>query len=170
MGSARSMVISMLVVLVACLAWVAMVPRVSSVKHPVENVPGIAREIKTQTSWNVALPQGLDQQWVPLNVRLVKVPNMPDTWNVGYDAPSGKYLALKQTKTATASWTNSATEFGKGNETVTIAGATWTKVSSEKRELRSLIRQEPLGGLRTIVAGQGSWAELQALATALKPT
>ncbi|AKU17704.1 DUF4245 domain-containing protein [Luteipulveratus mongoliensis] len=168
-GSARSMIISMLVLLGACAVWVAMVPRVSSVSKPVEDVPGIAREVAVTQKWDIALPQGLSTQWIPTNVRLLKYDNQPATWHAGYQAPSGKFVSLEQTKNGSDNWIRTQTGFGKASDLVSIGGASWTKFVNEDKDQRSLVRTGPLGGLDTVVTGKASWEELQHFAGTLKP-
>lgn len=168
-GSAKSMVISMVVVLAACLLWIAMVPRVSNVSQPVVDVPGIAREVGLQQHWAVALPQGLSKDWIPTNVRLLKYDGSQPTWHAGYQGPSGKYLSLEQTLKGNEDWVKNQTGFGSPAGTVTLAGATWTRYSSSDKDQRSLVRDQPLAGLSTVVTGKADWPELEVMAAALKP-
>lgn len=167
-GSARSMIISMLVVLAGCAVWIAMVPRVSTTAQPVQNVPAIAREVGIQQRWDVAVPAGLGEQWVPVNVRLIRLENQPPTWHVGYRAPSEDFLSMEQTQRGDAAWVAKQTNNGTPQGQVSLDGATWQRFTAGDR--RSLVRTEPLSGLRTVVLGEADWPELEAFAKSLEPT
>ncbi|KNX36450.1 hypothetical protein VV01_03660 [Luteipulveratus halotolerans] len=168
-GSARSMIISMVVLVAGCAVWLAMVPRVSTVPREVQDVPGIAREVGAQQKWQVALPQGLPAQWVATNVRLLKYDGKAPTWHAGYQAPSGKFVSLEQTKGGSDGWFKDQTGFGQAIGSVSVGGTTWTKFENTDKDQRSLVRTGPLGGLDTVVTGKAGWDELQHFAGTLKP-
>ncbi|MDF8264349.1 DUF4245 domain-containing protein [Luteipulveratus sp. YIM 133296] len=163
------MIISMVVLIAACAVWVAMVPRVSTVPRSVQDVPGIAREVSAQQKWQVALPQGLSSDWVPTNVRLLRYDGKAPSWHAGYQAPSGKFVSLEQTKNGTDGWVKDQTGFrAETGQQISLAGVAWTKVENKDNDQRSLVRVEPLAGLDTVVTGKAGWAELQRFAGSLQ--
>lgn len=168
-GTAKSMVISMIVVLAVCLVWLAMVPRVSSVSKPVQDVGGIAREISHAQHWDVAVAVGLPQEWQPTNVHLLKPEKKPKTWQAGYSGPESAYAAVKQTKGGYASWVSDQVGGGDKVGTQTIDGVRWTKYEKTSNGQLSLVRSEPLGGLSTVVTGTADWDQLVMFAEALVP-
>lgn len=169
MGGVRSMVISMVLVMLAALAWWAFVPRSNPNPQPVADVAGIAREIGLARHWDPAVADGLPTGWVPVNVRLVGGAGQPATWQAGYDAPGSKYVRLLQTKNGDATWVQAQTSSGAAAGSVTIDGVVWSKVERADGGERSLVRSVPLGGLATVVDGTGDWAQLTRFATSLKP-
>lgn len=168
-GSAKSMVISMIVVIAAILVWLAFTPRVNSVSQPVADVGGIAREIGKQQGWNLAYATGLPEQWQPVNVRLLTFENQKPTWQAGYDGPGSAYAAVLQTKGGDDAWTQMQVAHGSKQGTVTIGGAQWTKYDSTVKGQKSLVRDQPLGGLSTVVIGLTDWQQLQTFAAAVHP-
>lgn len=168
-GTAKSMVISMIVVLAVCLVWLAMVPRVSSVTKPVQDVGGIAREVSHAQHWDVAVATGLPQEWQPTNVHLLKPDKKPRTWQAGYAGPDSAYAAVKQTKGGDAAWVSDQVGGGDKVGTQTIDGVRWTKYEKTSNSQLSLVRSEPLGGLSTVVTGTADWDQLVMFAKALVP-
>ncbi|YAL83964.1 DUF4245 domain-containing protein [Dermacoccaceae bacterium W4C1] len=167
-GTARNMILSMIVVIVGAFVWLALVPRTSTVpQREVGDPNGIAREVAISTKWDVALPQKLPQGWSPVNVQLVQFSNEPQSWHAGYKAPSGDFAALDQTPESTPPWLRGRTAQGTRDGQVSIAGVTWDKYVAGDR--RALVRSSELGGLATIVSGEASWQELQTFAAALQP-
>lgn len=169
-GSARSMVISMLVVLAAVAVWVALVPRVSSTAQPVQDPAGVAREVNRQQRWTVALPVGLGERWVPTNVRLVRITDLPPSWQAGYRTPSGEYALVRQTARGDAAWVREQTARGRAQGQVALRNGTWTRYVGGDSGQQALVRTQPLGGLTTVVIGKADFPELEALAAALAPT
>lgn len=168
-GSAKSMVISMIVVIAAVLGWLAMVPRVSSVSRPVADVDGIAREVSHTQRWDVAVADGLPDEWKPTNVRMLTPKHQQRTWQAGYTGPDSAYVAVRQTKDGTAAWVHRQVGEGAKAGSTTIDGATWTKYRKESNDQLSLLRAQPISGLTTVVTGTGSWKQLEMLAGALVP-
>lgn len=169
LGSARSMVISMVLVMLAVLAWWAWVPRASNPTQPTADVAGIAREIGLSKHWDPAVAVGLPRGWQPVNVRLVSVDQQPDTWQAGYDAPGGTYARVVQTDNGAASWVQAQTGQSTAAGAVTLHGVRWSKLQRSDGGERSLVRATDLAGLSTIVTGTGNWAQLQTFVKALKP-
>lgn len=169
LGSVRSMIISMVIVVLAVLGWWAFVPRADQPTQPVVDIAGIAREVGISEHWDPAVADGLPTGWQPVNVRLVTAARLPDTWQAGYDVPGGKYIRVLQTKDGGSDWVQTQTSGGAPQGSVTIDGVRWSKVERADGGERSLVRSAPLGGLTTIVDGTGDWSQLTRFATALKP-
>lgn len=163
------MIISMVLVMVAALAWWAWVPRATNTTQPTSDVAGIAREVGLSKRWDPAVPVGLPKGWQAVNVRLVSVANQPDTWQAGYDAPGGTYARVVQTGNGDAGWVKAQTGDSNSAGSVTVHGVRWSKLLRSDGGERSLVRSSELGGLSTIVTGTGDWGQLQAFAKALKP-
>lgn len=168
-GGVRSMIISLVVLFAGVAVWIALVPRVSSVSSPVADPQGIAREVGLQQKWDIAIPVGLPAGWAAQNVRLLTFDKQPATWQAGYDAPDGGYVAVLQTKKGDATWVDTQTYSGVASGTVTIDGVSWAKYDRAAKNQKSLVRSQPLSGLSTVVTGLGSWQQLQQFAGALKP-
>lgn len=166
-GTAKNMIISMLAVLVGCLAWVWLIPQNSHPTKEVKNVSSIAREVSKKQDWDVALPHGLEEGWTPINVRLFQADNQPPTWHAGYQTPEDEFVSAEQTKTGSQVWLDKQTQDGEPAGKATIDGAQWTRY--ESGETRSLVRSKPLGGLATVVTGKVKWGDLQTFAEALRP-
>ncbi len=168
-GSAKSMVISMVVVVAAVIGWLAMVPRVSSVSQPVVDVDGIAREVSHSQHWDIAVAQGLPQSWKPTNVRLIGEKHLPKTWQAGYTGPDSAYVAVRQTENGGAGWVRHQVGSGHRAGSATVGGVTWTKYQQPSNDQLSLVRTQKLNGLSTVVTGKADWSQLEMLAKALTP-
>ena len=79
MGTLRSMVISMVLILAAVLAWTAMVPRVRGISQPAVDVSSVARQVRQETSWGIAQPQ-LPAGWKATSVRFAPAGDGLRTW------------------------------------------------------------------------------------------
>ncbi|NYJ75645.1 DUF4245 family protein [Allobranchiibius huperziae] len=167
-GTAKNMVISMIVLIAGCLVLIALVPRVGSVQQPVANVAAIAREVGADQKWDVAVADGLPKGWTATNVTLM-TDDPPDTWQAGYTTPGTHYAAVVQTSSDDPSWVTRQTGAAKKVGTVSLGGATWTRYDRNDGEQRALVRSTPLGGLHTAVIGTAPWSQLTLFAKALRP-
>ena len=169
MGTLRSMVISMILILVAVLAWVAMVPRVSEVSQPSVDVGSVARQVRQETSWAISLPS-LSAGWKATNVRFTATGDGLKTWHAGYLSPEGNYVSIDQTADATERWVSAQTSNGRGEGTMSAAGTSWQKLSSQVTIQRSLVsRGSDVGDLTTVLSGTAPYAQLAQFAEALRP-
>jgi len=169
-GSLRSMIISMVVILAAVLAWVAMVPRVREVSQPAVDVTSAAVQVRRETGWAISQPR-LPAGWKATNVRLSAVDG-ERTWHAGYLSPDGQYVSIDQTPTTGASqgWVSSVTSNGQPDGTLTAAGTTWRKLSAVGTVQRSLLSQERgARGLTTVLSGTAPYAQLAQFAGTLRP-
>ena len=140
LGNLRSMVISMVVIMVAVLAWVAMVPRVQKISQPAVDVASVATQVRGETGWAISQPR-LPVGWKATNVRFTSATDGVRTWHVGYLSPDGHYLSIDQTAVAgaTGAWVSGRTSNGQAEGTLTAAGTTWQKLSSPDTIQRSLL-------------------------------
>jgi hypothetical protein len=186
----------MVLILVAVLAWVAMVPRVRQVSQPAVDVTSVAAQVRRETGWAISQPR-LPSGWKATNVRFTQVAGGARTWHAGYLSPDGQYLSIDQTSAAgtTGDWISAMTTHGQADGTVSAAGATWLRLSSRDIVQRSLLlKGSPLNGsaskgsaskgsmpqasvangldavgLTTVLSGTASYAQLVKFAEALQP-
>lgn len=169
MGSLRSMVISMVVIMAAGLAWFAMVPRVREISQPAVDVTSVARQVRIETSWAISQPQ-LPAGWKATNVRFAAAGGGLRTWHAGYLSPEGNYVSIDQTQRATDEWVSAQTSDGRAEGTLRAGGATWQKLSSVETVQRSLVsRGSDATDLSTVLSGTAPYAQLAQFAEALKP-
>jgi len=170
-GSLRSMVISMVVILAAVLAWVAMVPRVREVSQPAVDVTSVATQVRRETGWAISQPQ-LPAGWKATNVRFTPIAGGAGTWHAGYLSPDGQYVSIDQTLVtgASQSWVSAVTSDGRAEGTLAAAGTTWSKLSSRDTVQRSLLsRASGVRPLATVLSGTAPYQQLAEFAKALKP-
>jgi hypothetical protein len=172
-GSAnlRSMVISMVVIMVAVLAWVAMVPRVREISQPAVDVTSVARQVRQETAWAISQPQ-LPTGWKATNARFESAADGVRTWHAGYLSPDGHYLSIDQTSVAGAAdnWISARTSSGQAEGTLWAAGRTWHKLSSREVLQRSLVSKgSGAAGLTTVLSGTAPYTQLMQFAEALRP-
>ena len=171
LGSLRSMVISMVVILAAVLAWVAMVPRVREVSQPAVDVTSVATQVRGDTGWAISQPQ-LPSGWKATNARFTPVAGGVGTWHAGYLSPDGQYVSIDQTPATGAgqSWVSAVTSDGRAEGTLDAAGTTWRKLSSRDTVQRSLLsRGSGARPLVTVLSGTAPYGQLAEFAEALKP-
>jgi Tfp pilus assembly protein PilV len=175
------MVISMIVILVAVLAWVAMVPRVRQISQPAVDVTSVAIQVRQETGWAISQPQ-LPAGWKATNVRFTPAAGGARTWHAGYLSPEGHYVSIDQTAAsgATGTWISALTSNGQGEGTLSAAGMTWLKLSSRDTVQRSLVlkgvalrgvasKGSDARGLTTVLSGTAPFAQLAQFAQTLKP-
>ena len=170
-GNLRSMVISMVVILAAVLAWTAMVPRVNEISQPAVDVTSVARQVRQETSWAISQPQ-LPAGWKATNVRFTTAGDGVRTWHAGYLSPEGNYVSIDQTTVtgATEVWVTAHTSGGQAEGTVTAAGTMWQKLSSRDTVQRSLVsRGSGTSELTTVLSGTAPYTQLAMFAEALQP-
>jgi hypothetical protein len=169
-GSLRSMVLSMVVIMAAVLAWVAMVPRVSEISQPAVDVTSVAMQVRRETGWAISQPQ-LPTGWKATSVRFESAADGVRTWHAGYLSPDGHYVSIDQTEQAgaTDNWISARTSNGQAEGTVSAAGRTWQKLSSRDIVQRSLVsRVSGAGELTTVLSGTAPYTQLAQFAEALE--
>jgi len=171
LGSLRSLIISMVVIMVAVLAWVAMVPRVSEINQPAVDVSSVARQVRQETGWAISQPV-LPAGWKATNVRFETAADGVRTWHAGYLSPDGQYLSIDQTAAAggSDSWISDRTSRGRTEGTLAAAGKTWLKLSAPDILQRSLVSKGTSApDLATVLSGTAPYAQLARFAEALRP-
>jgi len=171
LGSLRSLVISMVVIMAAVLAWVAMVPRVREISRPAVDVTSVAMQVRQETGWAISQPQ-LPAGWKATNARFESTPDGARTWHAGYVSPEGHYLSIDQTAVtgATDRWVADRTSNGQAEGTLSAAGRTWRKLSSTDIVQRSLVSKGSAAHeLTTVLSGTAPYTQLAQFAGALKP-
>ena len=170
-GNLRSMVISMVVIMAAVLAWVAMVPRVREISRPAVDVTSVAMQARQESGWAISQPR-LPAGWKATNVRFESAVDGVRTWHAGYLSPEGQYVSIDQTAVslATRSWISARTSNGQAEGTLSAAGRTWREFSSRDIIQRSLMSTgSGARELTTVLSGTASYAELAQFAEALQP-
>jgi hypothetical protein len=171
LGSMRSMVISMVVIMAAVLAWVAMVPRVNEISQPAVDVTAVTQYVRQETGWTISQPQ-LPPGWKATNVRFDSTAGTVRAWHAGYLSPEGQYLSIDQAQraTATSTWISARTSNGVAEGTLFAAGRTWRKLNSRGVLQRSLVSTVPgTRGLTTVLSGTAPYPQLAQFAETLKP-
>jgi len=171
LGSLRSMVISMIVIMAAVLAWGAMVPRVREISRPAVEVKAVAMQARRDTGWAISQPQ-LPVGWKATNVRFESAADGVRTWHAGYLSPDGHYLSIDQTAVSGASrtWISALTSNGLEEGTLSAAGRTWRRFSSREAVQRSLVSTGSGDrDLTTVLSGTAPYSQLAQFARALKP-
>ena len=168
MGTVRSMVISMVVILAAVLVWVAMVPRTREISQPAVDVGSVARQVRQETSWAISQPR-LPAGWKATSVRFTAAGGGLRTWHAGYLSPEGNYVSIDQTQDATDAWVSAQTSNGRAEGTMPAGGATWERLSSGDTVQRSLVLRAAGAELTTVLSGTAPYAQLAQFAEALEP-
>lgn len=169
-GSVANMIRSMLVVGAIVAVLIAVVPRVNQVSQPPVDVSSVATQVAADTKWPIEVPQGLPAGWKATSVRYVRSTDGLMTWHAGYQSPTGNYVAIEQTKDATAGWLAAQTNRARETGQTQAGGLTWgTYVRSGKVQNSLVHKAESAGQLTTIVTGTGTFDELSTFAEALQP-
>jgi len=163
------MIISMLVILVAVLAWYVMVPRTSGVSQPAVDVTSVAQQVRRETSWAISVPH-LPAGWKATNVRFTAAGDGLRTWHAGYLSPEGNYVSIDQVPGATDRWVSTQTSNGLAEGAVSAGGTTWQKLSSGDTLQRSLVsRGAGASALSTVLSGTAPYSQLAQFAESLEP-
>ena len=79
-------------------------------------------------------------------------------------------MSIDQTADATERWVSAQTSNGQGEGTMSAAGTSWQKLSSQVTIQRSLVsRGSDVGDLTTVLSGTAPYAQLAQFAEALRP-
>lgn len=171
MGSTKNLVLSLLAVLGMVLVLVFMVPRVDRVGGPVVDVTTKAQEIRASSGWPIVEPKGLPSGWSPTSVRYVPVTDGFRTWHVGYQTPSGTFVAVEQTKDPSRGWISAQTNRAPREGTVEVAGRTWEKFVRDNKVQNSLLYVPPAGSeeLATLITGTATFEDMETYIESLQP-
>lgn len=169
-GSVANMIRSMLVVGAIVAVLIAVVPRVNQVSQPPVDVASVAAQVAADTKWPIEAPQGLPDGWKATSVRYVRSTDGLMTWHAGYQSPTGNYVAVEQTKDATAGWVEAQTNRARETGQTQVRGLEWgTYVRSGKVQNSLVHKAESPDQLTTIVTGTGTFEELSTFAESLQP-
>ncbi len=170
MGSTKNLVYSLLAVLGMTAVLVLMVPRVSSVSGPPVDVHATAVSVQAETGWPIVEPVGLPDGWSPTSVRYVRTTGDFMTWHVGYQTPSGTFVAVEQTMEPTREWVAAQTNRAQSEGTMEVAGRTWEKYVRDSKVQNSLLNvPEGEGELTTLITGTASFEDMAFFVEHLEP-
>lgn len=171
MGSTKNLVLSLLAVLGMVLVLILLVPRVDRVGGPPVDVHVKALEVKEQSGWPIVEPIGLPSGWSPTSVRYVGVTDGFMTWHVGYETPSGTFVAVEQTQDPSRAWIAAQTNRAPREGTLDIAGRTWEKYVRDSKVQNSLLSVPATGSgeLATLVTGTASFEDMTTYIESLQP-
>lgn len=171
MGSTKNLVLSLLAVLGMVLVLVLLVPRVDRVGGPPVDVHTQALEVKQRSGWPIVEPLGLPEGWSPTSVRYVGVTGGFLTWHVGYQTPSGTFVAVEQTKDPNREWISAQTNRAPREGTVEVAGRTWEKFVRDNKVQNSLLSvpENGSGELATLITGTASFEDMATYIESLQP-
>jgi uncharacterized protein DUF4245 len=157
---------SLAVVLVVVAAVVWLTAR-DEPRDPVKVVDyaGSVTQAREVAPYDVLAPAGLDKRWRATSVRVERDGDAV-TWHLGFVTPRNSYAGLEQSD---GDATKFVEEFATGARPVgqvRLGDLTWQRVEGGKPEPRALLLRGK--GVTTVVAGGAPWAELDALARALR--
>ncbi|MDT0214354.1 DUF4245 domain-containing protein [Rothia sp. ARF10] len=169
-GSVPNMVRSLLVIgALMALIWF-MTPRVNTLGGPVVDVHATAVEVAQESGWPISEAVELPKDWKTTSARYVRGTDGLMTWHAGYQAPSGNYVAVEQTRDATRAWVEAQTNRARRVGELEAAGTTWVKYERGGKVQNSLVdRRTGSGELTTLLTGTGTFEELAFVAEHLGP-
>lgn len=172
MGTWRSLIISMALLVLMVAAWLALMPRTERVVQPAVDAVTTTRQVArdTRTPLRVAEP-GTD--WKATSVRVEEPTEGVTVLHAGYhrQPDSQEYVALSQTLTPTSiagarRWLDQRYRVDGG--TIDAAGLTWT-LASQLNPARNVLIGPVAGNPVIVLVGMGSHEELAAFAGSLRP-
>lgn len=138
-------------------------PAVKPVDYRVELITA-----RRAASYPVAAPEGLSKDWKATSVRFQGVEN--DTWHLGFLAPDGEYVVVKQSMAQRSKFIDETTHGSHATKTAEeIGGRTWTRYTGGRYDALVLNQDADAKGSTTVVAGTASFEQLARMAAALKP-
>jgi hypothetical protein len=123
-------------------------------------------EIRAQAAYDVLAPAGLGSGWRATSARATSE-GKATSWHLGLVTPAGRYAAVEQSDGSRRTFVDTVAQGSHRAGTVRIGGVAWTRLEGGQPEQRALLRTS--GGATTLVAGSGSWPELERLARSLRP-
>ncbi|MFI6011805.1 DUF4245 domain-containing protein [Streptomyces sp. NPDC051243] len=114
-------------------------------------------------SYAVVAPQGLPDSWKATSVRFQG--DDFDAWHLGLHAPDGEYVQIEQSTQKPSTFIDEASQGAQATKvTQKIGDRTWTRYTGGRYS--ALVHEEK--GATTVVAGTGSFKQLEQVAAALK--
>jgi hypothetical protein len=175
MGSSSNMVRSLVVILGMVAVLVAIVPRTQGVTQPPVDAASVVSDAVRQSGLPFAAPVGLPSGWTPTSARYAASTDGLPTWQGGWTTPSGGFVAIRQTRTASPNWVTAATNEGTVTGRVDEGGRTWVRyVSTANQQERVSLVDVPAGaaadtGIATVVTAIAPDDEVATFVTALQP-
>ena len=168
------MVISMAVILVpvVLIAWL-FTNNPDPVVEPVDVAPVLAMA-EEESPYPILRAVNLPGEWVPNRVAwaadgerwLTGNPAVGNSWQLGYLAPNGIYVAVQQRDRAVETFISDVTQEGRRQQEVTDSmGRTWEHWVSDDERTRSLVWRD--GDMVAVVAGNTDFEQLDAFASSL---
>lgn len=168
------MVISMAVLLVplALIAWLF----TSNPKPEVEavDVAPVLSVAEKESPYPILRATNLPEDWVPTRVTwaadgkqwFTGQPAVGNSWQLGYLAPNGRYVAVQQRDRAVEPFVSDITQEGRRQSEVTeMAGRSWEHWVSDDDLTRSLVWRD--GDMVAVVSGNTDFDQLDAFAGSL---
>ncbi len=173
MGSYGNMIRSLVVILGMVGVLIAIVPRIQSVQQPPVDAASVVADASRQSGLPFEAPVGLPEGWSATNARYATSTDALPTWQAGWSTPTGGYVAIRQTKTASPAWLQAATNGGKQTGTTELAGRTWTRYYDADAKRTSLVwvpsGAETATSIATVITAIADDAEVLTFTTALRP-
>ena len=111
----------------------------------------------------VAAPEGLPKTWKATSVRYDGAAF--DAWHLGFHAPDGEYVAIEQSTQKPAVFIDTASGGARETRVIErIGDRTWQRYEGGRYDALVL----KVKGSTTVVAGTGSFAQLEKVAQSLK--
>ncbi len=173
MGTYGNMIRSLAVILGMVGVLIAIVPRVQSVQQPPVDAASVVADAARQSGLPFEAPVGLPGGWSATNARYAASTDGLPTWQAGWSTPTGGYVAIRQTKTASPGWLQAATSGGKQTGTTQLAGRTWTRFYDADAKRTSLVwvpsGAETATSMATVITAIAGDDEVATFTTALQP-
>lgn len=168
------MAISMLVLLVpiALIAWWFTsdpVPKVEAV-----DVAPVLAAAEQESPYPILRAVNLPADWVPVRVAwaidgdawIDSKPAVGNSWQLGYMAPNGVYVAVQQRDRGVEGFLKQVTRDGvRDGDDAVLQGRSWERWTSKDDRTRSLVWRE--GDMVAVVTGDTGFEQLEAFAGSL---
>lgn len=127
-----------------------------------------------ESPYPILHPVNLPADWVPTRANwaadgerwITGEPAVGNSWQLGYLAPNGIYVAIQQRDDSARQFVDSVTRDGRAEgDGVLLAGRTWERWVSPDERTRSLVWLD--GELAAVVTGDTDFGQLEAFAATL---
>ncbi|MGC9381146.1 DUF4245 domain-containing protein [Streptomyces sp. MH13] len=167
--TARDMVLSLGVIVLAGLVMWLFIPHDDDGEPDLKRVDYSVELITARRAapYPVAAPEGLSEDWKPTLVRYRG--DQFDAWHLGFRAPDGEYVAIEQSTEKPSAFIEEASQGAqRTGKTEEIGGRTWTRYTGGRYDALVLHDTDGVKGVTTVVAGTGSFDQLNQMVAALK--
>ena len=156
--------LAVVLVLVGVLVGLNVVQQPDPVVRAVE-YPAALDAAQSQADYDLAGPDPLPPGWRVTSAR-AGVEGTARTWHLGMVTARQTYAAVEQSDGSRADLVERIADGSRPDGEETLGGTSWQRLTGGDPEPRALVRTE--AGVTTMVAGNGSWAQLRRLAVALR--